>query len=367
MGSAADFVSGLPSDLQESFLKYCTALVAEFRNVQSQLVDENDNPLNPILIRDACFVAFGEAMECPKLLIAPKEQLDQLRVRTGMKPSASVLLRESKAHAALLVNLNDKTAFNALMAETALKLLSGEHAVLLWKSVTESAPVPHRPDTGWDPPVYASNQTSTSSEDHVAQTRADNHSAKTNRRIIREIDSRPGKITYTGIWDHSGNRGRTKETPNAAPPQTSDAKAHDVRNDPAETKRVLRTPFCAPVIIEGPSPAIGGDKLAEDVGLTTSSGDFVVILDKFSWLPYSRTSRIPLETPTPEPVTVTFARRKSAFSSESTTLGTFLLTEFSGDDSVHNILEIRVNAVDSGLYFDVRDSAGSQLKIARQS
>ena len=186
-------------------------------------------------------------------------------------------------------------------------------------------------------------------------------------RVIREIDRRPNRQGYTGIWDHNDAAAKVKKTPSNPNTQPPKPRAHNVRDEPKAPPQALRTSFCSPVTIESPSRAIRGEKLVEDVGLVTSSGDFIAILDKFSWLPHSRTLRIPLATPTEEPVTVTFARRRSAFGPERMPLGTFLLTGFSGDDAVPNVLEIRVSAEDSELYFDVRDAAGSHLTITRQS
>ena len=371
MGSAADFISGLPRDLQESFLKYCTSLVQEVQSVRSQLVDSDGAPFDPILIMDACFVAFGEAKENPKLLISPNQQLDELRVRTGMRPSASVFLRDLKAHRILIDNLNDKTAFNALIAEAALELLSGEHALLLQNSATGSTGFVHGSDTEREkPPTDSSTKASMSSEHKppqatAAQTPANAHSSA-NRRVFREIDRRPKHREYTGIWDAYSKASIIREPVKMAPSESSKPTASSDRHETIPPKQSMRHAFCAPVIIEGPSPAIGGEKLVEDVGLATSNADFITILDKFSWVPHSRTFRTQLPTPTPKRVTVTFARRKSAFSPECTTLGTFLLTGFSGKDEVANTLEIRVNAIDSGLTFEVRDAAGSNLAITRK-
>lgn len=371
MVSAADFVSDLPHELQESFLKYCASLVKEFQNIRARLKDPKGNPISPIFIMDACFVAFGEARENPKLLINPNQELAQLRARTGVQPSASVLLRELRAHNTLLANVNDKTAFNALIAEAALKLLSGEQTQSMQKSTTrpmnvgdgsaatDEKPSMHPRREGSRPKEAKRNRPESSSSNAVQSSRSP--------RIVREIDRRPDRQSYTGIWDRDSRDSSAQSKPSSSRTRSPKPKAHDISHEPSPAQQVVQNPFCAPVIIERPSPAIGEDKLVEDVGLTTSNGDFITILDKFSWLPHARTIRIPLDVPTSEPVTVTFARRRSAFKSDFTTLGTFLLPSFSSrDDASTNTLEIRVSAIDVGLHFEVRDGAGSGLTLKRK-
>ena len=131
--------------------------------------------------------------------------------------------------------------------------------------------------------------------------------------------------------------------------------------------RELHTPFCPLVTIESPSPATSGEKLAEGVGFVTSNGEFIPVLEKLSWLPHCGISRIPLEIPITEPMTIEFARKIGVFRPEYLSLGTYVLTGFSKRASEQNVVEIRVRADTSGLFFDVRDSSGSHIEVTPES
>lgn len=154
-----------------------------------------------------------------------------------------------------------------------------------------------------------------------------------------------------------------QQTPLTAPAKSRMKMTDSLRAKVDQIHEPIQSAFSPPTIIEDPSPAICDNRLVEAVGMLASNGEFTCILEKLSMLPHSRTIRIPLPKPILEPVSVQFARRKSAFRPEYTTLGEFLLTGFSDDEMNINILEIRLRAEEPKLSFDFRDSAGSRLEV----
>jgi ssDNA-specific exonuclease RecJ len=126
---AADFLSGLPSHLQQTFTKYANQLIKDYDTVKSVLKTEDGKSIDPFLIKDACFVAFEEDHKVTYLLINPSVQLPDLSRKLNQKHTSLVFLRELKAHSEYLKNKENKDLFAALIGEAALLLLSGRDSL----------------------------------------------------------------------------------------------------------------------------------------------------------------------------------------------------------------------------------------------
>lgn len=130
MTSAADFVSGIPSHLQDTFLNYISQLSTQYQDIRQRVKAENGQSVEPAFIKDACFVAFGEDKKTTFLLINPSTQLLELEKKGISELEAFVYLRELKAHSTFLKDRKNADAYNAIIAEAALLLLSGHRSDL---------------------------------------------------------------------------------------------------------------------------------------------------------------------------------------------------------------------------------------------
>lgn len=130
MTSAADFVSNIPSHLQDTLLNYISQLSTQYKDIRQRLKAEDGKSVEPAFIKDACFVAFGEDKKTTFLLISPSTQLLELEKRGISELQAFVYLQDLKAHSTFLKDRTNADAYNAIIAEAALLLLSGHRSDL---------------------------------------------------------------------------------------------------------------------------------------------------------------------------------------------------------------------------------------------
>lgn len=130
MTLASDFVNSIPSHLQDTLLTYISQISNQYQDIRQRLKAEDGRSIEPAFIKDACFVAFGEDKKTTFLLISPSTQLLELEKRGLDELQAFVYLRELEAHSAFLKDSENADAYNAIIAEAALLLLSGHRSDL---------------------------------------------------------------------------------------------------------------------------------------------------------------------------------------------------------------------------------------------
>jgi hypothetical protein len=130
MSSAANFVSSIPPNLQDTLLAYFSQLSNQYQNIKLALKSEDGQNIEPALIKSACFVAFDEDKKTTFFLVSPSEQLPEVKKLAKGELQAFVYLRELKAHSAFVKDRGNKDAYNALIGEAALQLLSGHRSDL---------------------------------------------------------------------------------------------------------------------------------------------------------------------------------------------------------------------------------------------
>lgn len=117
--------------------------------------------------------------------------------------------------------------------------------------------------------------------------------------------------------------------------------------------------YAAPITVENPSPAIRSEKLLETVGILEWNGDFLPVLEAFSWLPVAAERRIPISAEGTE-VGVRLARRQGAYPGKLTPLGTVNFLSTGSTASRPRSVEIRISASKRGIEIQARDCGGPE-------